>query len=214
MRPLGKVRIKWSPEFSYALGLLASDGCLYNDGRHISFTSNDRSLVVTFQKVLGIETKVGKKRSGSGGGLAYCAQFSDVLFYRWLVDFGITPHKSKTIGSLKVPKKYFFDFLRGCFDGDGSCYAYWDRRWKSSYMFYWQLCSASPVFLNWVRDTIKYLINIKGTIVESKGVKQLRYAKKETRVLLKNIYYIDGLPHLRRKLVKLNKFLIIDEQNR
>ena len=42
----------------------------------------------------------------------------------------------KKLKSVVMPKKYFFDFLRGHFDGDGSFYSYWDKRWKSSYMFY------------------------------------------------------------------------------
>lgn len=78
-------------------------------------------------------------------------QFSDVLFHQFLISIGITPAKSKTIGIIKIPKKYFFDFLRGCFDGDGSFYSYYDKRWKSSFMFYLTLASASQDFINWIR---------------------------------------------------------------
>lgn len=213
MKPLGKVKIQWSPKLAYALGLIASDGCLYSDGRHISFTSMDRPLALLFQRCLGIHVKLGNKKSGSNGGIAYHIQFGDVLFYRWLVSIGLTPNKSKTIGKLKIPDKLFFDFLRGCFDGDGSVYAYWDPRWKSSYMFYWQLCSASPEFLIWVRETIYRLVKIRGTMVQSKGTKQLRYAKRETRILFKKLYYKKGLPSLHRKLAKIKLFFIIDERN-
>gem|GEM_PF-6676481 len=45
MKPLGKVKIQWSPEFAYVIGLLTTDGNLSPDGRHINFTSKDRELV-------------------------------------------------------------------------------------------------------------------------------------------------------------------------
>lgn len=48
MKPQNKVKIKWSPEFAYAIGLLVTDGNLSPDGRHLNFTSKDRELAETF----------------------------------------------------------------------------------------------------------------------------------------------------------------------
>ena len=62
-KPKGKVKIEWSPNFAYAIGLLATDGCLYNDGRHISFVSKDLELVEMFKKILGLEVKISAKFS-------------------------------------------------------------------------------------------------------------------------------------------------------
>lgn len=42
MKPLSKIKIKWSPKFAYCIGLITSDGNLSKDGRHISFTSKDK----------------------------------------------------------------------------------------------------------------------------------------------------------------------------
>ncbi|PIT92750.1 MAG: hypothetical protein COU08_00800 [Candidatus Harrisonbacteria bacterium CG10_big_fil_rev_8_21_14_0_10_42_17] len=146
-KPKGNVIIKWSPNFAYVIGLLATDGCLSKNGRHIDFTSKDKEQVETFKQCLGLSSKIGRKKSDSNEAKKYFRiQFSDVLFHRWLVSIGLTPNKSKTISELKIPDKYFFDFLRGCFDGDGSMYAYWDPRWHSSYVFYLQIASASPFF--------------------------------------------------------------------
>lgn len=74
----------------------------------------------------------------------------------------------------------FFDFLRGCFDGDGSMYAYWDPRWRSSYMFYVCFASASPRFLEWIQVTVEHLSGVRGKIgtTGSGRVQQLRFAKK------------------------------------
>jgi len=112
-KPKGKVRIRWSPKFAYAIGLLVSDGNLSPDGRHIIFTSKDLELIELFQKSLDIKIHVGKKTRGSSPNKSYfVAQFSDVLFYQFLMDIGLMPNKSKIIGEIKVPEKYFFDFLR------------------------------------------------------------------------------------------------------
>ena len=47
-KPKGKVKIAWSPQFAYAIGLLVSDGNLSPDGRHINFTTTDVELIELF----------------------------------------------------------------------------------------------------------------------------------------------------------------------
>ena len=39
LKPREKVKRAWSSELSYAIGLIATDGCLSSDGRHFDFTS-------------------------------------------------------------------------------------------------------------------------------------------------------------------------------
>lgn len=143
MKSGGKRRIKWSPKLAYAIGLIASDGNLSIDEKDLELTSKDVQLLEAFKKCLGLINKIGFKRSGFSKRKCARVQFCDVTLYRWLIKLGLTPHKSKTIGKLKIPNKYFFDFLRGVFDGDGSCYSYWDLRWASSFMFYTSFSSGS-----------------------------------------------------------------------
>src|SRR4030043_1342949 len=137
MRPRRKQKIKWSPELAYAVGLITTDGSLSIDGYHIILVSKDIQLLKTFKKILGLKNKIGNRKSGyTGKKNCYHVQFGDIVFYKWLQTIGLTPNKTKTIGALRIPNRYFFDFLRGHFDGDGTCYSYWDPRWKSSFMFY------------------------------------------------------------------------------
>lgn len=208
-KPKGKVTIKWSSNFAYAIGLLVTDGCLLNDGRHIDLTSNDREQLLNFNRALSMQVFIGKKSGSNGQGKR--VQFSDVLFYEFLLKIGLTPRKSKTLGKIYIPKKYFFDFFRGCFDGDGSFYSYWDPRWKSSFMFYTTLASSSPVFLKWIQDEIFAQLGIRGHISENKkrGCGQLRYAKKESLKIIKNMYYSDSAICLSRKKRKIEKALKI-----
>lgn len=214
MRPKNATTTKWSHNLAYAIGLLATDGNMSSDGRHIIFTSKDKKLIDSFKNCLKLNNKIGKKSSGSVKEKKYfIVQFGDVNFYRWCRSIGITPHKSKTIAAIKIPDKYFFDFLRGCFDGDGTSYAYWDKRWHSSYMFYLAICSASPAFIKWLQKKIEKLAKASGHISMSKGIYQLRFAKRETIILFDKMYYKNNLPYLKRKYDKVKDFLKINKEH-
>jgi len=213
MKPKRKKEIKWLPEIAYAVGLITTDGSLSNDGRHIILVSKDTQLLKTFKKCLGLKNKIGYRKS-SYTERKDCrhVQFGDVVLYKWLQKIGLTPNKTKTIEKLKIPDKYFFDFLRGCFDGDGSSYSYWDQRWASSFMFYTNFSSGSLFHLKWIRSKLKILLKINGHIKSSRRIWQLCYAKKESRILFSKIYYRKNLPCLKRKYKKLKTHLDIDNK--
>ena len=209
MKPLGKVKIKWSPEFAYALGLLATDGNLSPDGRHFDFTSIDKEQLLNFMRCLGIKVKIGHKISGFTGRSRPRIQFGDVIFYRFLLSIGFMPAKTKIISAIEIPQEYFFDFLRGHFDGDGTFYSYWDPRWRSSYMFYTEFISASKKHIHWLRKSLYRLLNIKGHITKNKNdsIYQLKYAKSESLKLLPKMYYSNAVVCLSRKRNKIEKAL-------
>lgn len=211
-KPKGKVKIKWSADFAYVIGLITTDGCLYNDKRHISFVSQDRDLVLMFKKILGLDVKIGMKLpTKEGGKRTPHVQFGDVLFYQFLESIGLTAAKSLTVKKINVPSKYFFDFLRGCFDGDGCTYSYWDPRWRSSFMYYTAFASGSMPFLEWLREEIFSRIRIKGHLTKTqiKSGNQLKYAKKDSLILLRSLYYPKVKSYLLRKKLKIDKALAI-----
>lgn len=213
-KPKGKVKLKWSPNFAYAIGLLASDGCLYKDGRHISLTSLDLEQLNNFNKALDIKVKISTKQAAPGRSCTHI-QFSDALFHRFLISIGVTPAKSKTISKIDVPKKYFFDFLRGSFDGDGCFYSYWDPRWRSSFMFYLTFSSASLKHIEWLRKEINERAESVGHISKSRSkgsIYNLRYAKKEALVIIKKMYYSPNVLCLGRKKEKIQKVLLIEKK--
>lgn len=214
MKPLGRVKLKWSPEFAYAIGLITTDGCLYGDGRHIDLTSNDKEQLLNFRKCLGIETKIGLKTSGYLGKKAMRVQFGDVNFYDFLLDIGLMPRKTKIIGAVKIPDEYFFDFLRGHFDGDGTFYSYWDPRWRSSFMFYTVFLSASRIHIEWIRAMIFKKLNLKGhmTICGKTPMYEIKYAKAESLQLLPELYYNPKVVCLSRKRKKIEKALAIERK--
>lgn len=214
IKPKGNSETKWNAETAYIVGLIATDGNLSKDGRHMNFTSKDIQLIRLFKRCLRLKVVIGKKARGYEKEKKYFQlQFRDVLFYRWLVNIGLSPNKSRTLGKLKIPDKYFFDFLRGCFDGDGSIYSYWDPRWHSSYMFYLQFISGSPEFLIWLQSSIAKFSGSRGRIREANRSQHLIFAKKDTRVVFERMFYKDNLPCLKRKLLKAKKIFKENERH-
>ncbi|MDO8537244.1 MAG: hypothetical protein Q7R94_03285, partial [bacterium] len=117
--------------------------------------------------------------------------------------------KTKIIAGINIPFEYFFDFLRGHFDGDGSFHSYFDPRWKNSYMFYTIFTSASRAHINWLREIIRKALQIKGHVTKSAqhSVYQLKYAKKESLKLLPKLYYNNDVVCLSRKRTKIREAL-------
>lgn len=209
-KPKGKVKILWSSAFAYAMGLLVTDGCV-SSNRHVVFVSKDLEQLDNFKRALKIEVPVSYTKSGYTGRKTPRIQFGDVLFCDFLAEIGIFSNKTKTIGSVQIPSKYFFDFLRGHLDGDGCVYSYWDKRWKASFMFYTTFVSASQAHILWLQKEIHQRLGAVGHIVTAKKgtVYQLRYAKADSLRLWNELYGKQGTICLSRKRLKIEKILRI-----
>ena len=201
--------MNWNSNIAYTIGLITTDGNLSKDGRHIIFVSKDRILVKLFKKCLKLKNKISIKSSGfsKGKGKYYFIQFGNINFYNELLSIGLFPNKSKNISSLKIPKKYFPDFLRGHLDGDGTLRSYRDPIYPNSKRLYLSFMSGSRAHILWLQNKIKYFYAIKGKIRAVPRACILIYAKNESKILLKIIYYKKILPSLHRKRQIIEKYL-------
>ena len=128
--------LEWSATLAYAVGLLATDGCLVRDGRHIAFVTKDEDLMREWLSCIGHE-KLRYARSKSRTGTTICRiQVSEVRLYRFLLSIGLTPRKSLTLGGVDVPDQFFDHFVRGLLDGDGSTYLRRHRPTRRAYPDY------------------------------------------------------------------------------
>ncbi len=214
-KPKNSISTEWSANLAYTVGLIATDGCLYNDQRHMSLTTKDLEQAENFKKCLGLQVKIGYKSSGHTKEKKYChVQFGNVLFYEFLVSIGLTMAKTKTMGAIDIPDEYFFDFLRGLLDGDGCFYSYWDPRWKSSHMFYTCFTSASKAHIDWLRSRIAQLLNVNGNYSSSgkTPMHTIKYAKRESLELIKKMYYSHDVVCLSRKKLKIDKALEVERE--
>ena len=156
------VNTEWSPALAYVLGIIATDGNLSSDGRHINITSKDKSVVLQVKKALKLKNKIGKKsREKSERKKYYVLQFGDKNFYEFMLSIGLTPAKSKTISKIIVPEIYFYDFLRGCIDGDGNINVVFHPESKLPQLRL-RLYSASKNFLLWIAESIRKNAKING----------------------------------------------------
>lgn len=200
----------WTSQLAYAVGLLASDGCL-GGGKTVHFTSKDRDLIETFQACIGARGPIGL----NGG--AYRVQVSDIRFYRWLDSIGVTPRKSLTLGGLEVPQRFMLDTVRGLLDGDGSIYTGMTVPNRARYPghVYQRLRvifhSASALHVEWVRLQIKEILGLSGWITAEKKpgcslLYVLRYSKHESIALLSKLYEDPSAPRLERKWLRWVEF--------
>lgn len=212
---------EWTPELAYAVGLLTTDGNLSKDGRHIIMRSSDLPLLKIFKKCLNLSNKIVRTDGKWSKKPCYQIQFGDAQFYRWLLKIGLSPGKTYTIGRLKIPDKYFPDFLRGHLDGDGSVWTYVDhynthKKPKYIYTRLWvRFLSASQIHIEWIRKNISRLLTINGHLWERRprrsyqttSIWEIKFAKKDSIKLLSWLYYTPNLPCLERKRKIAEKFI-------
>lgn len=203
---------EWSDEIAYTVGLMASDGCLSNDGRHLTLVSADIDQLQNFVAAMGRSLPISKHDSGKNRYTrkqGYRVQFSDVGYYDFLLSIGLTSNKSLTIPALKVPDRYYGHFLRGLFDGDGTTYAYNDPRWPTSYLYYIGFSSASIVFLEYLIKKNRELFGVEGrSIRRSPRVSTLAYGKSDSYKIYRGMYTNAGSLSLARKRDKLESFIL------
>jgi len=203
----------WDCRIAYLAGLMASDGCLINDGRHLAIVSKDIEIINNVQQILGTNLGVAIKTGGFGS-QAFHFQFSNVSLYDFLLKAGITPTKSKTIGAINVPDTMYADFLRGYFDGDGTVYGYQDKRWVQSFMYYTGFVSASRTLLLWLQlKNIQLAGTTPGVIKPQARAATLTYAKCDSRKLFAFMYKDKDCLKLTRKYDKFVDFLTSDPYN-
>ena len=211
-------QIRWSPLIAYAVGLIATDGCLSGDGRHIAFVTKDEDLMCIWLRCVGHSQLGYQTTTSSAGNPVYRVQVSDVGLYRWLLGLGLTPRKSLTLGPVLVPSDLFVHLVRGLLDGDGSIYTLRHRPTPRSQPLYWYerlwtlFGSASSRHVHWLRESIDLAFGLKGAIsVRSRAGRHdyytLKYGNRDSLVLLAALYADVEAPCLGRKREKWRDFV-------
>ena len=174
--------------------------------------SSDIDLLQTFSKCLSLNNKIGTStNNGYSKKPSYRIQFGNIKLYKWLIEIGLHPNKTLTIGEINLPDKYFKDFLRGHLDGDGSIITYCDQynyylgRNYTNQRIYLKFISASEKHIYWLLKKIIELAGVKGSLTCTRFDQEnknplwvIRFAKKESINLLTWIYYKPNLPSLER----------------
>lgn len=191
----------------YVVGLIATDGNLSRNGRHIAITSKDRDYLFLIRDILGLHCVLGKKSSGSVKEKKYSVlQFSDVAFYKYLQSVGLFPRKSLILGKIAVPDDYFHDFFRGVVDGDG-CISTWINSANGYKQWSLSVVSAAPIFIFWLKEASEKYFNVKGKLYtyhfknKKNPISKLKFGKLAAKVIITQSYY-EGAFALGRKNIK------------
>lgn len=102
----------------YVLGYWLADGCIMkkSGGHYFSIVSNDRKHLIKIADLMKVKTKIYKNSND-----AYELRVGNKKLINNLIKIGGDYRKTKTIkfDDLEIVDKYFYDFLRGYFEGDG-----------------------------------------------------------------------------------------------
>lgn len=115
---------------SYILGYIVADGCIavrkdrIKNSHTLNITSADKEHLYKIRKKLNSEHAISVKPNGNKIYKVFQLQIANPTIVNDLMQLGILPRKTRNLNPIKIPKKYFPDFVRGFFDGDGSVYIY------------------------------------------------------------------------------------------
>lgn len=134
---------RWTRPMAWVLGVVATDGNIYmgqeRDESHnahparLTISQKEPELLEKVKELMGSDAPLGFLPKRGIRGATYSFETSDPRIVRDLVSLGITPRKSKTLQFPAVPAEFVRDFIRGCWDGDGT--AYIDKRGSGAAAF-------------------------------------------------------------------------------
>ena len=178
---------------AYILGFIVADGCIIKrkggtESYIFNITSKDKDILEKIRKILGSNHKIGIKYNSLK--IPYNQiQICNLEICRDLMKLGIHPRKTYNLGPIGTPEKYFPDFVRGFFDGDGSVYM---QKVNGTLQIKSSFVAASSAFL---KDFNKKLCKSLG--ITEKSVHQ---TQNVNRLIQHSVcFYIDDS----EKLVKL-----------
>lgn len=194
-----------SSNMAYVLGLLASDGTVRKNINEIKLTLNeeDSEILEQIKKELNFEGKIRHYEDSKGFKNATIA-FTSAEIKKDLAKYNIISQKTFTFTfPINLSKKYWIDFIRGYFDGDGSVGI-------AGQGLRWQICSATSNTLQTIVDFLYEEYNIPKVNVQSQQrnksiLYNIQYSTSATKQIF-NILYTPNSLYLKRKY---NKFTSI-----
>lgn len=186
---------KWSADMAYVLGYWFADGCITKgDCISISTAASDKYILKKIAKVMGSDHRISPYRSLATKKVQYSLNIYSKKIFSDIQKLGGKERKSLDMDLPHVPSKYFADFLRGYFDGDG-CIHYN----KNDKCYITTFVSGSKVFAEKLLAQIKNRYNTGGSIFEFKNKKsgnfyyRTYFNKNDTIRLKQAMYYPDLL---------------------
>lgn len=184
---------------AWLLGFIASDGSIRKDENEIKIglAITDKEILEKIKKELELETEV-KEYINSKGYECCKLQWTCEQHKKDLATYNIVPAKTFILKPpYKLDKKYYIDYIRGYFDGDGSV-----NYIASNNSLRWQICSATKEILEFILDYFEEEYNIPKVNIQKREGKNTIYYFQYSTSATKKIYSILYTPnslYLKRK---------------
>lgn len=183
-----------SHEKAYLLGVLFADGCVMRKSNQIHLISNDYDLLEFFKEKVGFTGDIQKNPLHKR---AKFVAFSSIDMKKDLIKLGCVPSKSLILEFPNIDDDFFWSFLLGYFDGDGSL---WVSRDKKAAHFKIMSCT---LFCNKLRE----ILAGKGFVSEvrndpkthKKETSYIRISSKKTISKIFPLLYSNAQFFLKRK---------------
>lgn len=193
-----------SSDMAWLLGFLASDGCVGNRRNTITInlSRKDREILEKIKTLLQIENDIVDWTTADG---------FDCSELRWtsteqkedLAKYSIIPRKTLI---LKPPyalsRKYWIDYIRGYFDGDGSVNLIKNSNGRGNGNLRWQVGSATKEIIEFILNFFEEEYNIpKVNIQVRPGANPfytIQYSSVATKIIYQHLYTENAL-YLKRK---------------
>lgn len=182
-----------SHNMAYILGFLASDGSVNEkDNRiKIGLSSIDREILEKIKREIQIEKEILDYITNHGFNVSELV-WTSREHKRKLREYGIVPNKTfKLQPPYSLTPKYYIDYIRGYFDGDGSVNLIKNTNGRGQGNIRWQICSATPEILKWILN-----------VLETFGIKRTNLLKQSRKGQLP-IYYFQFSSVPSREIFKI-----------
>lgn len=146
---------------AYILGFFAADGYITVNRRGGQFWCldiGDKKLIRQIKKTIGSDHKISVRKSKDRANPTYRLQIGGIEMCDDLRRLGFKERKTKSLAVPNVPEKYFCDFVRGYFDGDGNVWVGAMNKERKTPHFTIQIVftSCSKIFLELLRKNLEY----------------------------------------------------------
>ena len=192
---------------AYLLGFLASDGTIdkKNNRIKIGLSSVDKDFLIMIKKELGYEGDILDHQTSNGFNVSELT-FTSQQIKKDLAKYNIVPNKTFTYTFPEsLNKKYWIDFIRGYFDGDGSVST------AGPHAIRWQICAANKQVLEKIIDFFyeEYSIEKVSILVQMKEhpLYYFQYSTTATKKIF-SILYKENCLKLPRKYFKFKELVM------
>lgn len=198
---------------AYVLGFFAADGYMGLNNRGAYFWSiqiTDEQLLESIKNVIGAEHKIGVRRRFGNQSTLYRLQIGSKEMYEDLCRLGFMQRKTKSLALPNVPQKYFADFVRGYFDGDGHVWVGTIHKERKTRHIAIQtvFTSCSKEFLSRLKVGLFERGIVGGGIACKNGYYRLYFSIRDSVALYQLMYSHCTSPlFLRRKKIVFERFL-------